>query len=412
MLTNPNTLGPVRPQHRGDRADRPRRGGDALLRRREPERRDGHRAARATWASTSCTSTCTRRSRSRTAAAARARARSPCSDRIEPFLPRPQVVRRAAQRRRAASTSTTTGPSRSASCAASRATSACSCAPTPTSARSAATGSRTCREIAVLNANYLKALLAEEGIAEYLPIAFDRTCMHEFVLSGARREGEARHQDARHRQAAARPRRAPADGLLPAARGRGADDRADRDRDEGAPRPLRRRGPRDPRGGEGGPGDRPQRALHDAGAPPRRGRRGQAPRGALAPGERTPASRSAQSRPHGACSCAVPSGTARRARASPRRSCGLAARNHGLPLEALRHEITPPGLHYLLIHYDIPAVDPAAFRLEVGGAVERPLSLSLDELRGSERAPLSRSPSSARATAARCSSRGRSASPG
>jgi glycine dehydrogenase subunit 2 len=38
--------------------------------------------------------------------------------------------------------------------------------------------------IAVLNANYLKARLAEEGIAEYLPIAFDRTCMHEFVLSG------------------------------------------------------------------------------------------------------------------------------------------------------------------------------------------------------------------------------------
>jgi glycine dehydrogenase subunit 2 len=38
--------------------------------------------------------------------------------------------------------------------------------------------------VAVLNANYLKARLAEEGIAEYLPIAFDRTCMHEFVLSG------------------------------------------------------------------------------------------------------------------------------------------------------------------------------------------------------------------------------------
>jgi glycine dehydrogenase subunit 2 len=36
----------------------------------------------------------------------------------------------------------------------------------------------------VLNANYLKARLAEEGIAEYLPIAFDRLCMHEFVLSG------------------------------------------------------------------------------------------------------------------------------------------------------------------------------------------------------------------------------------
>jgi glycine dehydrogenase subunit 2 len=36
----------------------------------------------------------------------------------------------------------------------------------------------------VLNANYLKARLAEEGIAEYLPVAYDRTCMHEFVLSG------------------------------------------------------------------------------------------------------------------------------------------------------------------------------------------------------------------------------------
>jgi glycine dehydrogenase subunit 2 len=39
-------------------------------------------------------------------------------------------------------------------------------------------------KVAVLNANYLKARLAEDGIAEYLPIAFDRTCMHEFVLSG------------------------------------------------------------------------------------------------------------------------------------------------------------------------------------------------------------------------------------
>jgi sulfane dehydrogenase subunit SoxC len=59
----------------------------------------------------------------------------------------------------------------------------------------------------------------------------------------------------------------------------------------------------------------------------------------------------------------------------------LAARNHGLPLEALRDPITPAGLHYLLIHYDIPAVDPVGFRLVIGGAVERPLSLSLDELR-------------------------------
>jgi sulfane dehydrogenase subunit SoxC len=66
----------------------------------------------------------------------------------------------------------------------------------------------------------------------------------------------------------------------------------------------------------------------------------------------------------------------------------LAARNHALPLEALRYPITPAGLHYLLIHYDIPLVDAAVFRLEVGGAVERPLALSLDELRARERISL------------------------
>jgi sulfane dehydrogenase subunit SoxC len=59
----------------------------------------------------------------------------------------------------------------------------------------------------------------------------------------------------------------------------------------------------------------------------------------------------------------------------------LAARNHGMPLEALRWDVTPIGLHYLLTHYDIPEVDAAAWRLEVGGLVESPLSLSLDELR-------------------------------
>jgi DMSO/TMAO reductase YedYZ molybdopterin-dependent catalytic subunit len=66
----------------------------------------------------------------------------------------------------------------------------------------------------------------------------------------------------------------------------------------------------------------------------------------------------------------------------------LAARNHGLPLEALRYDVTPVGLHYLLIHYDIPAVDPATYRLEVGGHVERPLSLTLADLGGREQAEL------------------------
>jgi sulfane dehydrogenase subunit SoxC len=59
----------------------------------------------------------------------------------------------------------------------------------------------------------------------------------------------------------------------------------------------------------------------------------------------------------------------------------LAARNHAMPLEALRWDLTPIGLHYLLTHYDIPDVDPSAWRLEVDGLVGSPLSLSLEELR-------------------------------
>jgi DMSO/TMAO reductase YedYZ molybdopterin-dependent catalytic subunit len=57
----------------------------------------------------------------------------------------------------------------------------------------------------------------------------------------------------------------------------------------------------------------------------------------------------------------------------------LAARNHGMPLEALRFPVTPIGLHYLLIHYDVPVVDPGEWRLTVSG--ERELSLGLEELR-------------------------------
>jgi glycine dehydrogenase subunit 2 len=40
-------------------------------------------------------------------------------------------------------------------------------------------------EAAVLNANYLLARLSQGRTGKYLPVAFDRTCMHEFVLSGA-----------------------------------------------------------------------------------------------------------------------------------------------------------------------------------------------------------------------------------
>jgi sulfane dehydrogenase subunit SoxC len=59
----------------------------------------------------------------------------------------------------------------------------------------------------------------------------------------------------------------------------------------------------------------------------------------------------------------------------------LAARNHGMPLEALREAVTPIGLHYLLIHYDIPQVDVASWRLAVDGRVSSELSLDLAALR-------------------------------
>jgi len=48
-----------------------------------------------------------------------------------------------------------------------------------------ADGLRDASETAVLNANYLLARLRREGVANYLPVAYDRLCMHEFVLSGA-----------------------------------------------------------------------------------------------------------------------------------------------------------------------------------------------------------------------------------
>jgi sulfane dehydrogenase subunit SoxC len=60
---------------------------------------------------------------------------------------------------------------------------------------------------------------------------------------------------------------------------------------------------------------------------------------------------------------------------------GLATRNHGMPLELMRHDVTPLGSHYLLIHYDIPAVDLATWRLDVTGLVHAPLTLSLDDLK-------------------------------
>jgi DMSO/TMAO reductase YedYZ molybdopterin-dependent catalytic subunit len=59
----------------------------------------------------------------------------------------------------------------------------------------------------------------------------------------------------------------------------------------------------------------------------------------------------------------------------------LAARNRGMPLEALRYPITPASMHYLLVHYDIPEVNTNEWSLKIGGRVANPLSLTLDNIR-------------------------------
>lgn len=52
-----------------------------------------------------------------------------------------------------------------------------------------------------------------------------------------------------------------------------------------------------------------------------------------------------------------------------------------MPLEALRYPITPLGLHYLLIHFDIPQVDADEYELSIVGHVRKPVRLRLDELK-------------------------------
>ena len=59
----------------------------------------------------------------------------------------------------------------------------------------------------------------------------------------------------------------------------------------------------------------------------------------------------------------------------------LANRNRGMPLEGLRYPITPTGMHYLLMHFDIPYVASANWRLQVEGLVSLPLELTLEEIR-------------------------------
>jgi DMSO/TMAO reductase YedYZ molybdopterin-dependent catalytic subunit len=59
----------------------------------------------------------------------------------------------------------------------------------------------------------------------------------------------------------------------------------------------------------------------------------------------------------------------------------LANRNPGILLEALRHDVTPAGLHYLLNHFDVPYVPDDGWRVDISGCVKEALSLTLDEVK-------------------------------
>lgn len=59
----------------------------------------------------------------------------------------------------------------------------------------------------------------------------------------------------------------------------------------------------------------------------------------------------------------------------------LATRNRGMPLEGLGYSITPTGMHYLLVHYDIPMIDPTSWLLKVEGHVAKSLSLTVDDIK-------------------------------
>jgi glycine dehydrogenase subunit 2 len=108
------------------------------------------------------------------------------SDRIEPFLPRPQVIRRTSQGN-GSEPAYDLDYERPKSIGRLRGFQGNYGVFVRSYAyiRSlGAPGLREVSEVAVLNANYLLARLRQEGVVEYLPAAHERLCMHEFVLSG------------------------------------------------------------------------------------------------------------------------------------------------------------------------------------------------------------------------------------
>jgi sulfane dehydrogenase subunit SoxC len=64
-----------------------------------------------------------------------------------------------------------------------------------------------------------------------------------------------------------------------------------------------------------------------------------------------------------------------------RQEVKFALRNAGMPLEGLRYPITPIGMHFHLIHFDIPSIDLNTYELIIEGRVRHPLRLTLDDIK-------------------------------
>jgi glycine dehydrogenase subunit 2 len=109
-----------------------------------------------------------------------------CSDRIEPYLPRPQVVRREGQN--GGEPSFDLDHDRPKSIGRLRGFQGNFGVFVRSYAYMLSLGGdglQEASETAVLNANYLLARMSGGKAGRYTPVAFDRRCMHEFVLSGA-----------------------------------------------------------------------------------------------------------------------------------------------------------------------------------------------------------------------------------
>jgi len=106
--------------------------------------------------------------------------------------------------------------------------------------------------------------------------------------------------------------------------------------------------------------------------------------GALATG--SAASQSAVSAPFATCIDVPERPTAKRPDPQPNprvfsdKETTLAFRNHGHFAEFLNHPVTPLGMHYLLVHFDVPNLSSEGYEIAVGGRVRNPRRIALADL--------------------------------